>query len=46
MYLEDKSGAFKPELEIYQGPTGLSSVILRANANSVPVKFEMSYTRF
>ena len=45
-YLEDKDSVYKPELEIYQGPTGLNSVILRANANKIPVKFEMTYTKF
>jgi hypothetical protein len=44
-YLEDKNNEFKPELDIYQG-NGLNSVILRANANKTPVKFEMTYTRF
>jgi hypothetical protein len=44
-YLEDKNNEFKPELDIYQG-NGLNSVILRANTNKTPVKFEMTYTRF
>ena len=45
-YFEDKTGDFKPELEIYQGITGINSVILRANKNKTPIKFEMTYTRF
>jgi len=45
-YLEDKNNDYKPELEIYLGPNVLKSVILRANENKIPVKFEMTYTRF
>ena len=33
-------------LKYYQGPTGLNSVILKANASKSPVKFEMTYTKF
>ena len=45
-YLEDKSGKYKPELEIFQGSTGIRNVILRANENTIPVKFELTYTKF
>jgi hypothetical protein len=45
-YLEDKNNEFKPELDIFQGPTGLNSVILRANASKTPIKFEMTFTRY
>lgn len=45
-YLEDKTNELKPELEVYQGPAGINSVILRANASKTPVKFEMTYTKF
>ena len=45
-YLEDKNNEFLPELEVYQDPTRLNSVILKANANKTPIKFEMTYTRF
>jgi hypothetical protein len=45
-YLEDKKGYYPPELEIYQAATGLSSAILRANANKTPVKFELTFTKF
>ena len=45
-YLEDKAGILKPELDIYQGLTGLRSVILKANASKTPVRFEMTYTKF
>ena len=37
-YLEDKNNEYQPELEVYQGPTGLNSVILKANASKTPVK--------
>jgi hypothetical protein len=46
LYLDDKQNIYKPELEIYQGPTVLSSAILRTSKNSKPVKFEMTYTKF
>ena len=45
-YLEDKNNEYLPELEVYQGPTGLNSVILKANASKTPVRFEMTYTKF
>jgi hypothetical protein len=45
-YLEDKNNEYLPELEIYQGPTGLNSVILKANESKSPVKFEMTYIKF
>jgi hypothetical protein len=45
-YLEDKNNDYLPELDVYQGPTGLKSVILRANANKTPIRFEMTYTSF
>ncbi len=46
LYLEDKDNKYKPELEVYQSSTGLKSVILNANGNKKPVKFELTYTRF
>ena len=46
LYFEDKQNIYKPELEIYQGPTVLSSAILRTSRNRKPVKFEMTYTKF
>jgi hypothetical protein len=46
LYLEDKENIYKPELEIYQGSTVLSSAILRTSKNSKPVRFEMTYTKF
>jgi hypothetical protein len=46
LYFEDKENQYKPELEIYQGPTVLSSAILRTSKNRKPVKFEMTYTKF
>lgn len=45
-YLEDKTGEFKPELEIFQSSTGLKNVILKANDNKTPIRFEMTYTKF
>ena len=45
-YLEDKNNEYMPELEVYLGQTGLNSVILKANSNTSPVKFEMTYTEF
>ena len=44
-YLEDATDNIKPELEIYQGP-GTNNVILDANKNKTPVKFEFTYTNF
>jgi len=44
-YLEDATGALKPELELFQG-TGTKNVILKANNSKTPVKFELTYTRF
>ncbi len=44
-YLEDATGNVKPELEIYQG-SGTKNVILKANRNKTPVKFEFVYTKF
>jgi hypothetical protein len=46
LYLEDKVNLYKPELEIYQGPTVLSSAILRTSTNKKPVRFEMTYTKY
>ena len=45
-YFEDKTNEYKPELEIYQDPIGINSVILKGNESIIPVKFEMSYTKF
>ncbi len=46
LYLEDKIGEYKPELEIYQDRTGFQNVILKANASKTPVKFEMTFTKY
>jgi len=45
-YLEDATGLEKPELDIFQGTTGTTNVIMRANNSKTPVKFEFSYTKF
>jgi hypothetical protein len=44
-YLEDTSGEILPELELMQG-TGISNLILKANASRTPLRFELTYTRF
>jgi hypothetical protein len=45
-YLEDQTGRLKPEFEILL-PIGISNnAILRANNNSVPVKFEFTYSKY
>lgn len=44
-YLKDESGKILPELELVQG-SGTNNLILRANSNSKPVKFDFTYTRF
>ena len=44
-YLEDATDNVKPELEIFQG-IGARNVILKANKNKTPVKFEFTYTKF
>ena len=44
-YLKDATGDVKPELEIYQG-SGTKNVILKANKNKTPLKFEFVYTKF
>jgi hypothetical protein len=45
-YLEDTNNEFLPELEVYQGSSQLNSVILRANGSKIPVKFQLTYTKF
>jgi len=44
-YLEDESEKILPELELVQA-TGTRNLILRANSNSKPITFELTYTRF
>jgi hypothetical protein len=44
-YLEGTNKIPKPELEIYQGG-GTRNVVLRANDNKTPLKFEFTYTKF
>ncbi|MEI6047338.1 MAG: DUF4270 family protein [Bacteroidota bacterium] len=44
-YLEDDKNNIQPELEIFQG-TGTKNVILKANNNKTPVKFQFTYTKF
>jgi hypothetical protein len=44
-YLEDATGNIEPEIDIYQG-SGTNNVILNANKNKTPVKFEFTYTKF
>ena len=45
-YLEDATGLEKPELDIFQGTTGTTNAIMRANSSKTPVKFEFTYTKF
>ncbi len=45
-YLEDSDDRYPAELDVYQGASGLNSVILKANASKTPIKFEMTYTKF
>jgi hypothetical protein len=44
-YLEDATGNLEPEVEIFEG-SGTKNVILNANKNKTPVKFEFTYTKF
>jgi hypothetical protein len=44
-YLEDATGNIEPEIDIYQG-SGTNNVILNANKNKTPIKFEFTYTKF
>jgi hypothetical protein len=44
-YFEDATGSIEPELEMFQG-TGTENVILKANKNKTPVRFEFTYTKF
>jgi len=45
-YLEDKTGLLKPELELFMNPASSNNVILKANNNSSPVKFDFTYTSY
>jgi len=44
-YLEDATNKVEPVLEIYE-PSGTQNVVLKANKNKTPVKFEFGYTKF
>lgn len=44
-YLEDDENKVDPEVEIYQ-TLGVRNVIFRANDNSIPPRFEFTYTKF
>lgn len=44
-YLNDATGALKPEVEIYES-SGLQDVIFEANKSKNPLKFEFTYTKF
>ena len=45
-YLDDTKNNFKPELEIFQDPTGTKNAIFKANSSKTPVKLEFTYTKF
>jgi hypothetical protein len=44
-YLKDATNSIEPEVELYQS-SGARNVILRANSNKTPVKFNFTYTKF
>jgi hypothetical protein len=44
-YLEDSTGTISPELEMFLPEGTTSNVILMANGNSKPVKFELTYSK-
>jgi len=45
-YFEDTGNKYKPELEIFLPSGSTQNIILKANNNKTPVKFEFTYTRF
>ncbi len=45
-YLNDTENKVKPEVDLYIQPSSTQKVIMRANGNSKPVKFEFTYTKF
>jgi hypothetical protein len=44
-YLRDETGDLSPSVEVFQS-SGTKNVILKANNNKKPPKFEFTYTRF
>lgn len=45
-YLQDTTHVLTPDLELFLIPSSTNNVILRANGNSNPAKFEFTYTKF
>ncbi len=45
-YFEDKTNKILPELDLFLSPTARKNVILNANNNKRPIKFEFTYTEF
>jgi hypothetical protein len=45
-YLEDKTNKILPVLDLFILPSSANNVILRANDNNKPIKFEFTYTKF
>ena len=44
-YFNDKADTILPDLEVFQS-LGTKNVILKANNNKTPIKFEFNYTKF
>jgi hypothetical protein len=45
-FVEDTTNKLLPELELFLLPSAGHNVILKANGNQTPVKFEFTYTKF
>jgi hypothetical protein len=45
-YLNDKADTILPELEVFCSAVSSYNAILRANTSHIPVKFELTYTKF
>ncbi len=45
-YLDDVTNEIKPEVELFQGSSVTSNVILKANKSKIPVRFDFTYTKF
>jgi hypothetical protein len=45
-YLEDTDNELLPEIEIFLTPLSTSNLIIKANNNPTPIKFELTYTKF
>lgn len=45
-YLDDSKDVLKPEIEVFQIPSDLRNVILKANDSKAPLRLEMTLTKF